>query len=136
MASQTADENGLVTENTLAHYDRLTAATPGLLMVEYTYVDLSGKSEDHQLGIQSDDHISGLRKLAATIKSSGAVAGIQITHSGAKTERGLTGGVLMGPSAIAVPVKDRQLETPIPMTEPFAVGSNAGARFLRGWHYN
>jgi NADPH2 dehydrogenase len=117
MASQTADENGFVTEKTLAHYDRLTAANPGLLMVEYTYVDLSGKSEDHQLGIQSDDHIPGLMKLAAIIKSSGAVAGIQITHSGAKTDRALTGGVLMGPSRVAVPVKDRELEVPSPMTQ-------------------
>ncbi len=116
MASQTADVDGFVTDQTLAHYRRLAEVSAGLLMVEYTYVHSSGKSEDHQLGIQRDDHITGLASLASLIKQSGAVAGIQLTHSGGKTERSMTGGIQMGPSAVAVPVKDRNLEQPTPMT--------------------
>lgn len=117
MASQTADEKGFVTERTLAHYARLAEASPGLLIAEYTYVHLSGRSEQNQLGIQSDAQIEGLRQLAETIKKSGALAGIQITHAGGKTEKEFTDGQLMAPSAIAVPVKDRDLEIPTPMTE-------------------
>lgn len=45
------------------------------------------------------------------------MAAIQITHSGAKTNRSLTGGVLMGPSDVAVPVVNQTLEQPIPMSE-------------------
>lgn len=116
MASQTADDNGFVTAETVEHYRRLNEAQPGLLIVEYTYVHTSGKSEENQLGIQSDEHVHGLAALARVIKESGARAGIQITHGGGKTERDLTGGALMGPSGIAVPVKDRQLEAPEPMT--------------------
>src|SRR4051812_40021246 len=81
MASQTADQDGLVTEATLKHYQRLSEANPGLLLVEYTFVHMSGRSEDFQLGIQSDDHLEGLAKLAGVIKKSGALAGLQITHS-------------------------------------------------------
>ena len=117
MASQTANGKGLVTERTLSHYERLAEAAPGLLMVEYTFVHDSGRSEEHQLGIQSDSHIFGLTQLANRIKQSGSIAGIQITHSGGKTERTLTGGVLMGPSAVAVPVKDRIMETPAAMSK-------------------
>jgi NADPH2 dehydrogenase len=117
MASQTADENGFVTEATLEHYRGLSEAQAGLVFVEYTFVDPSGRSEDNQLGIQTDLHVLGLSKLAKTIRNSGALAGIQITHGGGKTERSMTGGVLMAPSAVAVPVKDRQLETPDPMNE-------------------
>lgn len=116
MASQTADEVGFVTDATLAHYRRLGEAGSGLLIVEYTFVDRTGRSEDRQLGISSDRHVEGLTRLAAEIRASGALAGIQLTHSGGKTERTLTGGALMGPSAVAVPVKDRELETPDPMT--------------------
>ncbi|MGZ3692064.1 MAG: NADH:flavin oxidoreductase, partial [Pseudobdellovibrio sp.] len=112
MASETADTAGFATESTLAHYQRLTQSQPGLLIVEYTYVHSTGRSEENQLGIQSHAHVSGLSQIARLIKNSGAVAGIQLSHGGGKSERNLTGGVLMGPSAIPVPVKDREMEIP------------------------
>lgn len=116
MASETADAEGFVTDKTLAHYRRLTQSGAGLINVEYTFVHRSGRSEPHQLGAATDNHLAGLSELARVIKSSGAVAGLQLVHSGGKTSRDLTGGVIMGPSAIAVPVKDRELEEPTPMT--------------------
>lgn len=117
MASQTADQSGQATEQTLAHYKRLAAAEPGLLIVEYSFVHLSGKSETQQLGIHSDSQIEGLSQLARTIQKSGALAGIQITHAGGKTERSLTDGSLMAPSEVIVPVKNRSLEQPNSMQE-------------------
>lgn len=116
MASGTANPDGYATERTLSHYLKLAVAEPGLLIVEYSFVHLSGRSEEYQLGIQSDAHIADLSRLAQSIQSTGALAGIQITHAGAKTERGLTDGRLMAPSDLAVPVKDRQLERPQAMT--------------------
>lgn len=116
MASQTSNIDGFVTEKTISHYTRLAEARPGLLIVEYSFVHWSGRSEEYQLGIHSDEHITGLKTLADTIKKTGALAGIQLTHAGAKTERCFTNGILMAPSNIAVPVKDRQLEVPNSMT--------------------
>lgn len=112
MASGTASSDGQVTRQTLQHYQRLSLAKSGLLIVEYTYVDLTGRSEAHQLGISDDRHIQGLSMLANLIKQSGSLAGIQLTHSGSKSDETLTNGNLMGPSAIAVPVKDRELQVP------------------------
>ena len=117
MASQTADINGFVTEKTLQHYQRLTDSHAALIIVEYTYVHLTGRSEENQLGISNDTQLEGLKRLALLIKSSGTLAGIQLSHGGAKSERNLTGGVLMGPSAIAVPVKDQLMEIPAPMNQ-------------------
>ncbi len=117
MASQTADVLGFVTINTLKHYERLTEAKPGLLIVEYTYVHQSGRSEGNQLGIQSDAHIEGLSQIAKLIKNSGTLAGIQLSHGGGKSDRELTNGKLMGPSRIAVPVKDQKIEVPDPMSK-------------------
>jgi NADPH2 dehydrogenase len=117
MASETADSHGLATPATLARYRRLAEAQAGLLNVEYTFVSPSGRSEPNQLGAASDDHVPGLREIAAIIKSSGAVAGLQLVHAGGKTTRDLSGGVIMGPSDVVVPVKDRRLEAPTPMSQ-------------------
>jgi NADPH2 dehydrogenase len=117
MASETASETGLVTERTIEHYSNLNKAHVGLLMVEYSFVHASGRSEQNQLGINDDSQIPGLTQIAKIIKSSGAVAGIQITHSGGKTESHFTDGILHSPSGIVVPVKDKVLETPQVMTD-------------------
>jgi NADPH2 dehydrogenase len=112
MASQTATPAGFVTEAMIEHYRRLACSGAALVWVEYSYVGPSGKSEANQLGIWHDGQIEGLARLARAIRESGALAGIQITHAGGKTERALTGGALQSPSGIAVPVKGRELETP------------------------
>lgn len=117
MASATASSGGFATEMTFEHYTRLTTAGAGLMIAEYAFVHTSGRSEEHQLGISSDEHIPGLRKIAKIIQRSGSVAGIQLSHGGGKSSQVLTGGKLMGPSAIAVPIKGEQLEIPSPMTE-------------------
>ncbi len=117
MASETADAMGFVTDRTRAHYRRLATSGAGLIIVEYTFVSPSGRSEPNQLGVSSDEHVAGLGEIAAIIKASGAVAGLQIVHGGGKTSRDLTGGVLLGPSAIRVPVKDRELEVPTAMSQ-------------------
>lgn len=116
MASGTADENGFATRKTLSHYKRLADSGAGLVFVEYSYIHLSGRSEDNQLGIDSDAKIEGLSQIAREIHSTGALAGIQITHAGGKTSRQYTGGPLMAPSAVKVPVRDRELETPNAMS--------------------
>jgi len=117
MASETANEAGYVTEKTIEHYTNLKKAHVGLLMVEYSFVHASGRSESNQLGINDDLQIPGLTQLAAIIKASGAIAGIQLTHSGGKTESHFTDGVMHSPSGIVVPVKDKVLETPDVMTD-------------------
>jgi NADPH2 dehydrogenase len=110
MASETASTEGFVTEATLAHYSRLTESNAGLVMVEYSHVHLSGRSEPNQLGIDCDDQIAGLSEIARLIHQRGSLAGIQLVHAGGKTSRDLTDGSLMSPSAIIVPVKDQTLE--------------------------
>jgi NADPH2 dehydrogenase len=112
MASATADIEGFATQKSFDHYQNLSEAMPGLLIVEYTFVHASGRSEENQLGIQSDFHLLGLSQIAQLIKKSNSLAGIQLTHGGGKSERILTGGTLLSPSGIIVPVKDRVLETP------------------------
>jgi len=112
MASATADQSGFITEDTIKHYSELTHAGASLLMVEYSFVDLSGRSETNQLALSQDEQIFGLRELTTLIKSKDMLCAIQLTHAGGKSERSLTDGSLQSPSGITVPVKDRELEIP------------------------
>jgi len=112
MASATADSNGFVTDATIEHYKRLTNSHASMIMVEYSYIHLSGRSEANQLGIDSDTKVERLKQLSTVIKKNGAIAGIQLTHAGGKSEKLLTGGRLLSPSGITVPVRDKVLETP------------------------
>jgi 2,4-dienoyl-CoA reductase-like NADH-dependent reductase (Old Yellow Enzyme family)/thioredoxin reductase len=75
--------DGSVSERLIRHYKRLAEGGAGMIIVEYAFVDNeASKSAHNQLGISSNEHISGLAWLASTIKEAGAVAGIQIEHCG------------------------------------------------------
>lgn len=116
MASQTADENGYVTDRTNDHYKRLTQSNAGLIFAEYTFIHRTGKGEANQLGADSDSNIPGLKKIASVIHQSSAIAGLQLVHVGGKSSTDLTGAPLMGPSAVPVPVKGWTPGEPVPMT--------------------
>ncbi|MCL9781742.1 NADH:flavin oxidoreductase [Vibrio sp. S4M6] len=111
MASQTASTQGFVTEQTLTHYDRLAQSGAGLVMVEYSFVAPSGRSEPNQLGAHDDRCIQGMRKIATVIHASGAKAGFQLTHCGGKAQLDVCPD-LMAPSGITVPAYDRTLPEP------------------------
>jgi 2,4-dienoyl-CoA reductase-like NADH-dependent reductase (Old Yellow Enzyme family) len=75
--------DGSVSERLFRHYRNIAKGGVGLLIVEYAYIDdIASKSAHCQLGISSNEHISGLSWLAEMIKGEGARAGIQLEHCG------------------------------------------------------
>ncbi|UAL45048.1 NADH:flavin oxidoreductase [Shewanella inventionis] len=115
MASQTADENGLATPATIAHYQHLAQSGAGLVMVEYSHVNLAGRSEPNQLGAHDNACLVGLSQIATTLHKADVKTGLQITHCGGKDSAGISADV-MGPTGITVPAYDRVLPTPRAMT--------------------
>lgn len=115
MASQTATKEGMATQATIHHYEQLAKSGAGLVMVEYSFVTLSGRSELNQLGAHSDECISGMTAIASAIHSQGTKAGVQLTHCGGKAQRDICPD-LQGPSGIAVPAYDRVLPQPRAMS--------------------
>ncbi|WP_425669989.1 NADH:flavin oxidoreductase [Vibrio owensii] len=115
MASQTATTDGIATQTTIQHYDKLAQSGAGLVMVEYSFVDFTGRSEPNQLGAHNDDCIEGMQAIAKVIHARGAKAGFQITHCGGKAQLEVCPD-LMGPSGITVPAYDRVLPQPKAMT--------------------
>ena len=111
MASGTADTNGFVTQKTRDHYGNLCESGAGIVFVEYSFVDLSGRGAFNHLGVDRDDKIDGISSLAKIIHSKEILAGLQIVHNGGKTKSQYC-GELIGPSAVRVPTKNMDLEIP------------------------
>lgn len=94
-------ETGDVTDAVVEHYRRRAAAGTGLVIVEATCVDPSGRVWKQGLNAYDPSHIPGLRALASAIATAGSVPGIQLVHGGPQADPGLFGGVTWGPSAVA-----------------------------------
>ncbi len=66
------------------HAGKLAAGGPAAVILEATAVQRTGRITSGDLGIWDDEHIKGLRHLAETIASFGAIPGIQLSHAGRK----------------------------------------------------
>jgi 2,4-dienoyl-CoA reductase-like NADH-dependent reductase (Old Yellow Enzyme family) len=83
-----------------AHYGALAQGGTGLVMLEATAVAPEGRITPWDLGLWDDSQIAGLAQIARFIKSQGALAAIQLGHSGRKgsTERMWEGGAHVPPA--------------------------------------
>jgi len=82
-SSGMATMDGAVTDRNIRHYTEMARGRPGLLIVEYAFVDKdASKSAMCQIGCADNEHIPGLSWLARTIQSYGVKAGIQLEHAG------------------------------------------------------
>jgi 2,4-dienoyl-CoA reductase-like NADH-dependent reductase (Old Yellow Enzyme family) len=80
-------DNGHVNDWHLMHYGKFAAGGAGLVFVESTKVDPRGCSTPRDLGLWKDDFVAPLKRITDLIKRNGAVAGIQLGHSGRKARR-------------------------------------------------
>ncbi|WP_038055134.1 NADH:flavin oxidoreductase/NADH oxidase [Thermus amyloliquefaciens] len=98
MCQYSATEEGEVTDWHLLHYPTRALGGVGLILVEATAVEPSGRISPHDLGIWSEGQLPGLKELARRIREAGAVPGIQLAHAGRKagTARPWEGGKPLG----------------------------------------
>ncbi|OCL28844.1 flavocytochrome c [Gilliamella sp. wkB171] len=94
---------GSVTHDLIEYY-QARSGDIGTIIVECGFVDDKGLAFPGAIGLDSDDKIEGLAKIAEAIKSKGSKAIIQVYHGGRMVEPKLIGGQLpVGPSAVAAP---------------------------------
>ncbi|MGQ9722627.1 MAG: oxidoreductase [Candidatus Jordarchaeum sp.] len=106
-----ADEKGLVTDKLIKHYiDR--AEETGIIITGHAYVEPVGKFNKGQLGIYSNEHIAGLKKLTKAVHDKGTPIGVQISHAGGATSSSIVGKTPVAPSTIT-----GGKETPKELTE-------------------
>lgn len=106
MATEKSDEDGQVTKSLLEHYNKKTlGGYIGLVIVEHSYVNLSGRASSRQLSVCDDKNIDGLKELCSLIQKNGSKAILQISHAGSATHRDITGQSAVAPSKLPNPRK-------------------------------
>jgi NADPH2 dehydrogenase len=86
MCMYTAEEDGFVTPWHVTHYTTRAVGGVGLIMVEATAVEPSGRISANDLGIWSEDHIEGLKKIVDSVHQNGGKIGVQLAHAGRKSD--------------------------------------------------
>ena len=76
--------DGFASDWHLVHLGSRAAGGAGLIITEATAVSPEGRITPGDLGLWSDDHIQGLKKIVGFIHGQGSVAGIQLAHAGRK----------------------------------------------------
>lgn len=79
-----ATKDGKVTDWHVIHYASRAVGQVGLIMMEATAVSPEGRITYDDLGIWSDEHIEGLKKIVEAVHANGAKIGIQLAHAGRK----------------------------------------------------
>jgi 2,4-dienoyl-CoA reductase-like NADH-dependent reductase (Old Yellow Enzyme family) len=110
---QYSSEDGMATDWHLVHLGSRAVGGAGLVSVEATAVEATGRISPQDMGIWSDRHIEPLARIARFVSSHGAVLSIQLAHAGRKAsksrpwegDRSLTneegGWDIVGPSPLA-----------------------------------
>ncbi|WP_020618806.1 NADH:flavin oxidoreductase [Paenibacillus daejeonensis] len=79
--------DGFVNEDHLNHYGERARSGIGLVIIEATSVDPRSMNVVSQLGAWSDEHIPGLRRLAAACQRYGAKVLLQLQHLGVRMKQ-------------------------------------------------
>lgn len=106
IATSKAEADGSVSQAILDYYHEKSAGGHiGLIVIEHSYIHLTGKAGNNQLSVSKDSDVAGLTKLAALIHANGSRAVMQINHAGSAATEEVTGSLPLGPSAVANPRK-------------------------------
>lgn len=110
MTEHMAFEDGTITTDEINYMEQRSGGV-GLFITPVAYINKEGKGFEGQLGIEDDDKIAGLTKLASVIKAKGAKAVLQIFSAGRMTNSAILRG-LKPVSASAIAAERPNAEIP------------------------
>ena len=105
--------DGMINKAMVDYYDEKSKSGLGLIIIEHSYINLSGKADNGQVSVAEDKTVDGLKKVAEVIQKNGAKAIMQINHAGSMTSKKKTGLDVIAPSAVVNP---RAKEIPIELS--------------------
>lgn len=88
MCMYSSDESGMVKDFHRVHYGARALGGVGLILIEATAIVPNGRISSGDLGIWSDDHISGLKSIVDFVHTTDSKIGIQLAHAGRKSDSG------------------------------------------------
>ncbi|WP_411345395.1 NADPH dehydrogenase NamA [Paenibacillus sp. WLX1005] len=77
--------DGKVSDWQFVHYTSRAVGQVGLIIMESISVSPEGHAYNSELGIWSDDHIDGLKRVVKSVHDNGSKIGIQLGHTGGKS---------------------------------------------------
>ena len=104
MCMYSADTDGFATNWHKNHYSSRAIGGAGLIIQEATAVEKRGRLSNNDLGLWTDDQISGLSEIVDLVHEFGAKIAVQIAHGGRKAWTGE--GSIVAPSPIKFPTSD------------------------------
>lgn len=103
LASFLIENDGSITDKTVEHYRLRAAGGPAMVIMEACAVSPEGIVSPHQARIYDDRFVTGLKKIAAAMKSEGAVPAIQLHHGGRQTSAKVIHQQPLAPSPLPCP---------------------------------
>ncbi len=102
MSTSLGGTDGEVTADQIAFYQERARGGFGLIIVEFTSVDpATGRTEVHQLSLESERNVEGHVRLVDAIHASGAKAFLQLQHGGRwALPKYIDGGIPKGASRV------------------------------------
>jgi len=102
MATNYATPEGFVTDRQIAYYVERARGGVGYITVEHTGIHQLGKASPKMLMIHTDEHTGKIKNLVEAVHAAGSKIVVQINHAGRQTFSKVTGGPIVGPSAVPV----------------------------------
>ncbi len=123
---QYSSSNGYASDWHFVHLGSRAVGGAGAVIMEATAVEPRGRITHFDQGIWEDGHIELLSRIAAFVKSQGAVAGIQLAHAGRKASvcRPWEGGAALTP-------EENAWQTVAPSAVPFREDDPAPAELSK-----
>src|SRR5262245_53493083 len=115
MTTRGSDDEGYVTDQTVAYYMARVRGGTGMITVEMASPEKAGRHRRRELGIYHDGFLPGLTRLVKEIHDGGSKASIQLGHGGGHTRIDICGETPVAPSAIPHPVYETTVETIVPL---------------------
>lgn len=115
MTNGQSNADGTLADAELNWLERRAVGGFGMVTTCAAYVSRDGKAWDGELGVDSDDDLEGLTRLASAIKRHGATAFVQLFHGGVRATQRLTGEQVWSASAFQEDAPD--FEAPRAATE-------------------
>ena len=115
MTNQQSLSDGALGEDELAWLARRADGGFGLIETCAAYVALDGKAWEGELGIDRDEDLPGLARIADRVHQAGSTAMVQLFHGGVRAAQALSGEQVWSASTWQEPAPD--FETPRVATE-------------------
>jgi 2,4-dienoyl-CoA reductase-like NADH-dependent reductase (Old Yellow Enzyme family) len=91
LTNEQSHDDGTASEDDIAWLSRCAQGGHALVQTCAATVQATGKAFPGQLGIHSDQHLDGLRRLADVIRAGGALSAVQLHHAGHRARPELGG---------------------------------------------